>query len=60
MFQLITALQAWLATRRTDERGATMVEYGLIVVAIALVVFAGATILGNSVKGLFSSIAGTL
>jgi Flp pilus assembly pilin Flp len=58
MFQIMTALQAWLATRPTDERGATMVEYGLIVVAIALAVFAGASLFGSGVQSLFSSIAG--
>ncbi len=39
------------------QRGATMVEYALIVMAIALVAYAGAKILGNSVSASVDSIA---
>jgi pilus assembly protein Flp/PilA len=60
MLQLFTALQALLGSRTTDDEGATMVEYGLIVALIAVVVALGATVLGNSVSSLFSSIAGSL
>jgi pilus assembly protein Flp/PilA len=41
---------------RRDERGAAMVEYGLLVGLIALVVAAGATILGNDISAMFSNI----
>jgi pilus assembly protein Flp/PilA len=60
MNTFILALQAWMETRRADERGATMVEYGLIVTAIAIVVLAGALTLGSSVSSLFNSISGSL
>ena len=60
MNHLILALQAWLGTRRTDERGATMVEYVLIVTAIAIVVLAGALTLGSGISSLFNSISGSL
>jgi pilus assembly protein Flp/PilA len=40
-----------------DEDGATMVEYGLLVVFIALVAVVGATALGISLSGMFSGIA---
>jgi Flp pilus assembly pilin Flp len=36
------------------------VEYALLVVFIALVAVLGATLLGNSISSLFSSIAGSL
>jgi Flp pilus assembly pilin Flp len=39
-----------------DESGPTMVEYGLLVVLIALVVALGAVILGQKLSGLFSSV----
>ncbi len=47
-----------LRFRRTDadERGATLVEYALLVTLIALVCFSAVTILGSSVSTQFSSI----
>lgn len=42
------------------QRGATMVEYALIIVAVALVAFAGAKLLGNSVSAKFSAIASSV
>jgi pilus assembly protein Flp/PilA len=45
---------------RQDERGAAMVEYGLLIGLIALVVAAGATILGTDLSTLFSNIGSYL
>jgi pilus assembly protein Flp/PilA len=45
---------------RRDERGAAMVEYGLLVGLIALVVAAGATILGDDISAMFSNIGAYL
>jgi Flp pilus assembly pilin Flp len=59
MLQLIATLCSLTKQDREDE-GATMVEYALIVVAIALVVLGGAYILGTGVSSLFNSIAGSL
>jgi Flp pilus assembly pilin Flp len=59
MLQLIATLHSLVNDKRDDE-GATMVEYALIVVAIALVVLGGAYILGTGVSSLFNSIAGPL
>lgn len=39
-----------------DEEGATMVEYGMIVVAIAVAVFAAASLLGGRIATLFGGI----
>ncbi len=45
--------------RRTrDERGATAVEYGLMVALIAVVIIAGVTAFGIAVSGLFFIPAG--
>lgn len=41
-----------------DEEGATMVEYGLIVVVVALVAVVGATTLGTDLSALFTRIGG--
>ena len=40
--------------RLQDERGATMVEYGLMIALIAIVAFAAVTAFGISVNGLFT------
>lgn len=50
---MIQYLQILLNTRR-DERGASAVEYGLLVVLIALAIIVGATALGGALDGLFT------
>ena len=45
-----------LGLRARDDRGATAIEYGLMVAFIALVIIAGVTAFGGSVKGLFDLI----
>ncbi len=55
MIQLWNVVELFLASRRGDERGATMVEYGLIVALIAVVVAVAATVLGQGVSSLFST-----
>ena len=40
-----------------DDRGATAVEYGLIVALIAVVILGAVVVLGGSVGGLFGSAA---
>ena len=60
MLQLLTSLQAWYATRVEDERGATAVEYGLLVALIAVVIIAAVTLLGTNLKSMFNSIASSI
>ena len=43
-----------------DEEGATMVEYALMVALIAVVVIAGATILGHAINNKFTGVAGNV
>jgi pilus assembly protein Flp/PilA len=43
-----------------DESGATAIEYGLIAALIAVAIIAGATTLGTTISGKFSTIATTL
>jgi pilus assembly protein Flp/PilA len=40
-----------------DERGATAVEYGLMVGLIAVVIIAAVTMLGTKLNGLFGTVA---
>lgn len=43
-----------------EEKGATMVEYGLMVALIAVIVAAGASILGIGINELFVDVDGQL
>ena len=45
---------------RSDEKGATAVEYGLMVGLIAVVIIGAVIILGNKLNGLFTSIGNAL
>lgn len=59
--RLLIFLHTYIATRQQhDDRGATMVEYGLLVAFIALVALLGATFLGTQLKSFFSSIGNAL
>ena len=60
MFQLLSFLQTWVAARRSDERGATMVEYGLMVALVAVIVAIAASVLGEGVSTLFNTTEGSL
>ena len=42
------------------KEGAAMAEYGLLLFLIAVVVIAGATALGNAIKGVYEQVAGDL
>ena len=45
---------------RDEEKGATAVEYGLMVALIAVVIIGAVTLLGNNLNGLFNQIAGAI
>ena len=47
-----------LMSRRDDERGATAVEYGLMVALIAVAIITAVTLLGTNLTALFNDIAG--
>ena len=52
-FQMYIQASAWLRTRITSERGATAVEYGLIIALIAAVVVGIVGLLGGQVGSAF-------
>ena len=58
--QMIQFLKAWLSAHAKDERGATMVEYGLMVALIAVVVAVGAGLLGIGIDALFDEVTADL
>jgi len=43
-----------------DERGATAVEYGLMVALIAIVIIVAVAALGTKLSGLFSTVSNSL
>jgi pilus assembly protein Flp/PilA len=45
---------------RRDDRGASLVEYGLLVALIAVVCVGALILLGKDLKSMFSTIAGDL
>jgi len=61
MLNVLAFLQNFVAGPvRRDDRGATAVEYGLILVFIAVVIIAGLTLLGNNLLALFNNVAGQI
>ena len=57
MVQLRTPVRGWLVS---DENGASMVEYALLVALIALVVIAGALFFGTEISDKLSDVGTTL
>jgi pilus assembly protein Flp/PilA len=57
MVRLSAKFRAMLATR---DRGATAVEYGLMVALIAIAIIGAVTLLGDNLTQLFTDIAGAI
>jgi pilus assembly protein Flp/PilA len=57
MWNSLYQLVAGIAARARQEEGQTMAEYGILLVVIAVVVILAATLLGNSISSVFSSVA---
>ena len=56
MLSLWTKLTTWMK----EEKGASMVEYALLVVLIAIIAIVAVSIAGKNVSAAFSTIAGSL
>ncbi len=57
---MINAVISLIAQLRSDRRGVTALEYGLIASLVAVVLIAGAATLGGNLNSTFSSIAGSI
>ncbi|KRC56749.1 MULTISPECIES: Flp family type IVb pilin [unclassified Nocardioides] len=57
---MVQYLQILLNARlaKMDERGATAVEYGLLVALIAVVIIVGVRLLGTNLSDMFNGVAG--
>jgi pilus assembly protein Flp/PilA len=61
MIKLAMYLQNFLAwSVRRDDRGASAVEYGLLVFLIALVIIGAVTLLGTNLSSIFNAVATAL
>lgn len=63
MLSLIATLQTLGFTaknRLRDEKGATAVEYGIMVALIAVAIIVAVSLLGTNLSDMFTSIAGKL
>jgi pilus assembly protein Flp/PilA len=60
MLQFLVTLQTFVADRKDDDRGATAVEYGLIVALIAAVIVAIVATLGGQVNDAFTTVSDAL
>ena len=53
-------LATWLRARFDEERGASLVEYALLVALIAVVCIAAISLLGGNASTKFSSVANSI
>jgi pilus assembly protein Flp/PilA len=62
MLSLFVPLQNWITDRknRIEERGATAVEYALMVGLIAVAIIGAVSLLGNRVRTSFNRVTNTL
>lgn len=56
----IDFLKTWLTSHTRTERGASLVEYALLVALIAVVCIAAVTVLGGNIKGNFEDVGSSL
>lgn len=57
---MLTMLRTYLRALLKSERGATAVEYGIMVALIAVVIILAVTALGGALRDVFQSTADTI
>ncbi|WP_235737497.1 Flp family type IVb pilin [Nocardioides alcanivorans] len=57
LIQLYASTMAFFTTKRDDEKGATAVEYGLLVALIAVAIIIAVTTLGGQLSTLFENVS---
>ena len=60
MYDLVNYVRIRLTAVARTERGASAVEYGLLVALIAIAIIAGATLLGGKLDEMFTGTASSL
>ncbi len=56
MLMFLASMQNFLAQRLKSDRGATAVEYGLIVALIAGVIILAVTVMGTTISNAFQNV----
>ena len=57
MLKLFVSMQTYVTGVLNRDRGATAVEYGLLVALIAVVIIVGVTALGTKLNDLFNNVS---
>jgi pilus assembly protein Flp/PilA len=57
MYDLATYIRIRLAAAARTERGASAVEYGLLVALIAIIIIVAVSLLGSNLSGIFNKTA---
>jgi pilus assembly protein Flp/PilA len=60
MYDVVNYVRIRLTAMARTERGASAVEYGLLVALIAVFIIGAVTLLGGSLKGIFTKTAGSI
>jgi pilus assembly protein Flp/PilA len=60
MYDVVNYVRIRLTAMARTERGASAVEYGLLVALIAIVIIVGVTALGGSINNLFKRTASSI
>ena len=60
MYDVVNYVRIRLTAMCKTERGASAVEYGLLVALIAIAIIVAVTLLGNTLKGVFNRTAGSI
>ena len=60
MYDIVNYVRIQLAAKAKTERGASAVEYGLLVALIAIAIIVAVTLLGSTLKNIFNNTAGSI
>jgi pilus assembly protein Flp/PilA len=60
MYDVVLHVRTRLTATARTQRGATAVEYGLLVALVTLAVLAGVMLLGGSLNGIFNRAASSI
>jgi pilus assembly protein Flp/PilA len=60
MLKHVLSLTHRIATLRSEDRGVTSVEYGLMVALIAVVIIVAVALLGTNLSTLFNNVANAI
>ena len=60
MYDIVNYVRIQLAAKAKTERGASAVEYGLLVALIAIIIIVAVSLLGKNLSGIFNKTANSI